>query len=78
MAFIKALERSERTLRVHRTQVVCTYAVDTLSAGKRLIQLDTRGSEQREVPGKLSQTIQFDEEGAHRLWEILGREFGFK
>jgi len=40
--------------------------------------LDTHGSNDREIPGKVSQTLQFDETSARALWEILGREFGFK
>jgi hypothetical protein len=39
------------------------------------IQIDTYGREDREIPGKKSQTIQLDREGALALFAILKREF---
>jgi len=78
MAFVKELLHSDhRPLRIQPTQVVCRFSVDEIAAGQRVIQLDTHGSDQREIPGKVSQTLQLDEARARHLWEILGREFGF-
>jgi hypothetical protein len=42
--------------------------------GTRL-QLDTLGSRDREIPGKVSQSIQLDEEGARQLLEFIVRAF---
>jgi len=79
MAFIKEFQRSERaSLRVQPTQVVCRFAVDEVSPGRRVLQLDTHGSDQREIAGKVSQTLQLDEQRARQLWELIGREFNFR
>ena len=40
------------------------------------IQSDSYGRDTREMPGKKSQTIQLDREGAIALLNILKREFG--
>ena len=45
--------------------------------GLKLIQIDTFGSDEREIPGKVSQTIQLDASSASALYGILKREFGF-
>jgi hypothetical protein len=42
---------------------------------KRYFVLETYGSENREFPGKVSQSIQLDEEGAVQLIRILKSEF---
>lgn len=78
MAFVKEFARSgSASVRVQPTQVICRYRTGDAS-GTRILQLDTHGSEQRELPGKVSQTLQLDEARARQLWELLGREFGFK
>jgi len=75
MAFIKAFLAGNKTrVTTHPTQVVCSYTVVEV-AGKRLMQLDTHGSSDREFPGKLSQTLQIDEQGAAELTAILKRSF---
>jgi hypothetical protein len=79
VAFVTSLERSDRhTLRIQPSRVVCRYAVDHLASGSKLIQIDTQGSETRQLPGKVSQTLQFDAVRARQLWEVLGKEFGFR
>jgi len=45
--------------------------------GRVLIQIDSYGREEREIPGKKSQSIQLDRDGAHALYTILKREFRF-
>lgn len=77
MAFVQAVERDERpVVALHATQLVCKFAVGERD-GKRILQLNTYGSVTRDVPGKLSQTLQFDEAGARQLFDILRDEFGF-
>jgi hypothetical protein len=46
--------------------------------GRVFIQIDSYGRDERQIPGKKSQTIQFDREGAAALFEILKREFHFQ
>jgi hypothetical protein len=40
-----------------------------------ILQIDTFGSESREFPGKISQTLQFDREAAMKLKTILDRVY---
>ncbi|MBC7669283.1 MAG: hypothetical protein H7236_12735 [Gemmatimonadaceae bacterium] len=54
------------------------YKVFSHDGQKRVLQIDTLGSQQREIPGKVSQTIQLSEDSARELWLILGKEFAFK
>ncbi len=43
--------------------------------GKTFLQVDTLGKIDREIPGKISQSVQLDIEGARRLKDILERTF---
>jgi len=45
--------------------------------GKTFLQIDTYGTQDREIPGKKSQSFQLDEIGAKILFDILKREFRF-
>ena len=42
--------------------------------GRRLFQIDMYGRAQREIPGKLSQTVQLDKDAAAQLIAILQKE----
>jgi hypothetical protein len=59
--------------RVH-SEVSCGWRTFT-TAGKRILQLDTYGSSSRQLPGKVSQSIQLDIDGARTLLEILHQAF---
>lgn len=67
----------ERQLVRHKTDVTGFFGTFEHD-GRRMVQIDTHGSSDRAVPGKLSQTIQLDEKSARELWEILGSHFSFK
>ncbi len=58
----------------HPTDVECSFGV-VESGDARLLQLNTYGSDKRERPNKLSQTIQLDEERAKELVNILKSTF---
>jgi len=45
------------------------------AGGTTYLQIDTYGSDQRQVSGKKSQTIQLDRSGAEQLLRILKSEF---
>jgi hypothetical protein len=71
MALITAFERKPRDrLILHPTRVSATVFVKDVD-GKKLLQIDTHGSENREIPGNVSQTIQLDEAAAGQLLKIL-------
>ena len=46
--------------------------------GKTIVQIDTHGRKDREIPGKKSQTIQLDRDGAAALYKILKSAFHFE
>jgi hypothetical protein len=50
------------------------YEVD----GRRLLQINTTGRSDKEMPGKVSQSIQLDESSASQLFGILKSHFGFR
>lgn len=58
-------------------KVFTTYTSFELD-GKKYFQLDTYGRADREMPEKISQSIQFDEESARLLINLLIKEFDFK
>lgn len=55
--------------RVH-TEVECGYRIVN-SGGQVLLQLDTYGSDQRQIPGKISQSLQLDADAALTLVRIV-------
>ena len=57
--------------------VVGHYKVFSHDGQKHILQIDTYGSADRAVPGKLSQTIQVSEASAKQLWDLLGETYGF-
>jgi len=78
MAVIKDFEKVEsRRPQLHRTQVICQWSVVRSQGAGPILQLDTRGSAERENPGKLSQTLQLTPQSAASLFAILKREFHF-
>lgn len=70
---IEKWEKETRTLRRHDA-AAATYA-SALVNGERLFQIQTYGSETRQMRGVVSQVIQFDRVQAAELIEILKREF---
>ncbi|MFK4149464.1 hypothetical protein [Streptomyces sp. NPDC004065] len=54
--------------------VTCGYRTFTVD-GQRVLQLDTYGSDERKIQGKISQSIQLDIDGARNLLKILEDAF---
>ena len=46
--------------------------------GRKFIQVDSYGRDEREIPGKKSQTFQLDERAARALFDILKETFHFR
>lgn len=77
MAIVTRLERDTRSIRgAHPTKLTARYQVDEFD-GKRLLQINTYGSDKRQIEDKQSQTLQFTEDSAKELFEILKSEFNF-
>jgi len=67
------LEKKERQS-VHRA-VECRYSIFSSSDGSQILQLDTLGSPERKIAGKVSQSLQLSEASAKKLLEILIEAF---
>jgi hypothetical protein len=75
MALVTSLEkRDPQRVSVH-SEVRGTLAVFEKD-GTKIVQIDTYGRPDRAIPGKVSQTLQFNEESAKQLLAVLKREFG--
>jgi hypothetical protein len=75
MALIQRfVERPRDVGRIHPTRTVCRYSILTVN-GTPVLQLDTHGSTDREMPEKVSQTLQLDEQGALTLLKIIRAAF---
>ena len=57
-----------------RDEVLCGYAATNIGS-RRILQLVTYGSADREVRGAVSQTLQLDRDGAAELKRIIERSF---
>jgi len=74
MALIEDFEaRQIEPRRVH-DGIVCGYAATAVN-GRRILQLETYGSADRKIPGKVSQSIQLDEAAARKLKRIIELSF---
>jgi hypothetical protein len=67
-------ERSIGTGRLH-DPVDCGYRAFVVGDGRTVLQLETYGRSSRAEPGKVSQSLQLDQEAAAELIKILRRSF---
>jgi hypothetical protein len=75
MALVAAFRRMpDGTGSPHPTTVDCGWK-SFEAGGRRLLQLDTFGSDDREIKGKISQTLQLDENRADDLVKIIRSTF---
>jgi hypothetical protein len=74
MALIRSFERRPMQRNSLHKEIGATYTPFEAD-GRVLLQIDTYGTEDRQMPGKKSQSIQLDRQGAEALVEILRREF---
>ena len=74
MALVRRFEKldSERN-NVHK-EIGASYSIFERD-GKAFVQINTYGTKEREKPGKQSQTIQLDHDGATQLVGILQKAF---
>lgn len=73
---ISTIEKIDKDRPTVHIKVCTTYSTFD-SEGKHYVQLDTYGRSDRARPEKISQSIQFDEETAAYLIDLLKSEFGF-
>jgi hypothetical protein len=75
MALVDRLEPQTLERDAAHRPVRCTYSIVTGSDGHRLLQLDTYGSEERQIRDKKSQSIRFSEQALSQLISVI-RENG--
>ena len=75
MALVTSLEHLPKDRQSVHAPTTCTYTVVTDGSGHRFLQLDTYGSEERQIRGKISQSIQFDETAARQLRDLISATF---
>lgn len=68
---IKRIEKNRNTI---HEKVHATYTVFEMD-DEKYVQIDTYGRIDRETPGRVSQSIQFDKETATFLVDLLKEEF---
>jgi hypothetical protein len=60
--------------RLHPTETQCEYAI-LEQGGQRILQISSSGSKDRQTPGNVTQTYQFDLTAARELRRIIGLAF---
>ncbi len=73
---IETIERLYKDRNTIHEKVYTTYSTFD-SYGKHYVQIDTYGRSDREIPGKISQTIQLDETSAKYIFDLLKKEYNF-
>ena len=71
---LNSIERIEKTRNTLHEKVHTTYTVFEKD-GRKYVQFDTYGKDDRDNPEKISQSLQFDEETARYVIRLLIREF---
>lgn len=78
MAIVIGFEEvAARRPKLHPTTVTCYWSILPDRGSGPLLQIDTRGSDERKIPNKQSQTLQLTPDVARQLFQILKREFQF-
>lgn len=73
MALVKYLEEKEIERPSLHKETSAKFAIIPNEDGNRVLQIDTYGSEDREMLGKVSQSLQFGSDGVAQLKEILNK-----
>jgi len=74
MALIRHFNEKHMDRNSIHDEIEASYTVFE-NDGRVFVQIDSYGREARKIPGKKSQTIQLDKEGATNLFKILKGTF---
>jgi hypothetical protein len=75
MALITVLERVAKERQTVHKPTRCLASDFIGGDGQHYLQLDTVGSEERAFPEKVSQSLQFGEDGARALLRLIAEAF---
>ncbi len=70
MARVESLEKAHRERTSVHQPVHATFHVFEVE-GRKILQIDTYGRADRQIPGKTSQSLQFGPEGLEALRKVL-------
>ncbi len=71
---IRKIQQIDKYRNTIHEKVSATYTIFTRGEDK-YFQIDTYGKEDRQIPEKISQSLQFDRETARFLVDVLTKEF---
>jgi hypothetical protein len=71
MALIENLNEGFKERQKIHDKTEATYFLILDQANNKYLQIDTYGSEQRSIPGKVSQSVQFSPQAIKQLKKIL-------
>lgn len=74
MALVTSFREEPHAAGTWRTETACGWRI-TSYAGRPILHLETYGSGTREIPGKVSQSLQLDEASAQELRSLIDRAF---
>lgn len=74
MALVTSFREEPHAAGTWRTETACGWRITT-HAGRPILHLETYGSGTREIPGKVSQSLQLDEAAARELRSLIDRAF---
>jgi hypothetical protein len=75
MALVEKIERITKQRQYLHAPTTCCASVFTSPDGEKYLQLDTHGSSSRKEQGKVSQSIQFGEQGARQIKDLIEKIF---
>jgi hypothetical protein len=75
MALVTKIKEGHKNKQSVHKPTTCDFFVFLGSDGGRYLQIDTYGSEYRELTGKVSQSIQFNEQSAGQLKKLIEDSF---
>lgn len=75
MALVTRIDWVPKERNQLHSETSCSACRYEAPSGKAVLQLDTHGSPTRKFPGKTSQSLQFDRDGAKELVAAIRRVF---
>jgi len=75
MALVQNIKEGYKDKEHIHGKTECSFYIVHDKAGRKYLQLDTYGSSNRQIPGKVSQSIQFSPEAIKQLKELILKKF---
>jgi hypothetical protein len=75
MALVRTMSKTSKDRQSVHRETECSFSTFSDELGQVYLQLDTFGSKARKMPGKESQSIQFDRRAALQLRDLINEIF---